>query len=445
MSKPVASTVAASARRARILRRALGALALLPAIALSAPLPTPVLRPAERIDLRRTGNVGEEERALLRVEWRAAQSADDEAQSVGRMLDSLRRMEGTVAELGRLMRALPARGAVAPPIATDDAEATLNPGLLAAAAGILVALAGGGLLRRRRKAASAPEMPRTEPPRRAAAPRVDPLPLTSPVAEAPPTLPPAATAPPAREAVVATDRGAAATFVAGSADGVAAPDGAPDAVPPAPTIDEAAVDLSSPGPMTIDFSLEEEEPDVVARANARVPVLRKRGSDSHVPERRQELNVEPTLQLAEIMLSMGLQQGAAQALVEYAEANPRQAVYHWLKLLAIYREGGQHEDFAQTADKLRRHFNIRAGEFASADAGSEGSLENFPRILTHVEEIWRNPAECVPYLRHLLEDNREGSRTGFPQPVAEDILLLIELLGGTAAPGGPQSAATTTS
>jgi hypothetical protein len=29
------------------------------------------------------------------------------------------------------------------------------------------------------------------------------------------------------------------------------------------------------------------------------------------------------MQLAEIMLSMGLEQGAAQALIEYTEANPR--------------------------------------------------------------------------------------------------------------------------
>jgi hypothetical protein len=44
----------------------------------------------------------------------------------------------------------------------------------------------------------------------------------------------------------------------------------------------------------------------------------------------------------------------------------------------------------------------------------------------------RSPRNASDYLRHLLEDNREGSRAGFPQPVAEEILLLIEILKATS-------------
>ena len=154
-----------------------------------------------------------------------------------------------------------------------------------------------------------------------------------------------------------------------------------------------------------------------------------------VPERRQPLNVEPTLQLAEIMLSMGLQQSAAQALVEYAEANPREAVYHWLKLLGIYRDGGHHKDFEETAAKLRRHFNIQAQD--SASAGEAPTLESFPRIAEQIQRTWARPEECIAYLRHLLKDNRDGERMGFPQSVAEEFLLLIEVLKG--ASGAPQT------
>jgi hypothetical protein len=138
--------------------------------------------------------------------------------------------------------------------------------------------------------------------------------------------------------------------------------------------------------------------------------------------------VEPTLQLAEIMLSMGLEQGAAQALVEYTEANPRHAVYHMLKLLGIYRKRGLHEEFTATAEKLRKNFNIQAEDWGASGRDELSTLENFSRVAEHIQSIWTKPEECIPYLRHLLEDNRDGARAGFPQSVAEEILLLVEIL-----------------
>jgi hypothetical protein len=81
---------------------------------------------------------------------------------------------------------------------------------------------------------------------------------------------------------------------------------------------------------------------------------------------------------------MGLTQGAAQTLIEYTDANPRQAVYHWLKLLAIYRDSGQRKDFEETAEKLRKFFNIQAAGTASADPGDVPTLESFPRIAEQV-------------------------------------------------------------
>ena len=157
-----------------------------------------------------------------------------------------------------------------------------------------------------------------------------------------------------------------------------------------------------------------------------------------IPTRPPESHVEPTLELAEIMLSMGLEQSAAQALVEFSEANPRHAIYHWLKLLGIYRSRGLQHEFAATAEKLRRYFNIQAAEWGTPAASEVPTLENFSRVAEHVQKIWTQPEECIGYLRHLLEDNREGSRAGFPQPVAEEILLLIEILKATS--GADQAA-----
>jgi hypothetical protein len=49
-----------------------------------------------------------------------------------------------------------------------------------------------------------------------------------------------------------------------------------------------------------------------------------------------------------------------------------------------------------------------------------------------VQSIWDQPEECITYLRHLIEDNRDGARAGFPQSVAEEILMLVEVLKETS-------------
>ena len=430
------------------------ALTLLPAAAAFAAAPDPTLRRSDQLDVRRIGKLAEDERALLRVEWRAALSGEEEARSVQEMLDSLRRMEGTVAEISRLVRSISvqkpiaaqdpvvAAVAAAPPV-SDSYDSRL---LLAnIAAGCLVAL----WWFRRRKPTNNP----------AAAPGTKQeigAPVAAPVEVAPPIAPPVQIIPVAAPTVETPAIAAAAEapkptqLTPAAAPPSEAPRSAPsvaikaEPVPPPVTMPKveqtalpklAEVEPSTPLPpakaMTIDFSLEEADPETVARANAKAKKPR-RNVYPDIPESTPETNVEPTLQLAEIMLSMGLEQGAAQALLEYTEANPRQAVYHWLKLLGIYRKRGQQAEFVETAEKLRKHFNVQAEDWVRADTGEAPTLEKFPRVAEQVQKIWGQPAECLSYLRNLLEDNRDGARAGFPQTVAEEILFLIEVLKETS-------------
>ena len=69
-------------------------------------------------------------------------------------------------------------------------------------------------------------------------------------------------------------------------------------------------------------------------------------------------DVNPVLELAEIMLSFGRVQGAAETLSEYIEANPREALQPWIKLLDIYRQGDMPDEFAAMAERLNQHFNV---------------------------------------------------------------------------------------
>jgi hypothetical protein len=296
---------------------------------------------------------------------------------------------------------------------------------------------------RRRKPATGPETGPVSAPENVApdtasppaTPAVEATPATAALAGTPPDVPSAATqlpaaATPARPA----DDAPRSAFAATGAAPAAVPDPGPvkSAEPGAtasfePPDSQPSEARPANETMILNFSLEEADPEVVAREAAGSPVP----CPVNAPEPPQtplETNLETTLQLAEIMLSMGLEQGAAQALLEYADAQPRNAVYHLLKLLGIYRGRRLQKEFAETAEKLHKHFNIRAEEWGKPAAGETPMLENFSRVSEHVQTIWSQPGECIAYLRHLLEDNRDGARAGFPQSVAEEFLLLIKIL-----------------
>lgn len=135
-----------------------------------------------------------------------------------------------------------------------------------------------------------------------------------------------------------------------------------------------------------------------------------------------------SLELADVMVSMGLGGGAVQTLEGHIRQHPRQALFHWLKLLDVYRRFGQRDEFEQAAAELQHHFNIAPPDWQARQAGGPvPTLENYPHITSRLQELWPRRS-CVQYLNRLLEDNRGGTRTGFAQPVVEEILLLLDLL-----------------
>lgn len=163
----------------------------------------------------------------------------------------------------------------------------------------------------------------------------------------------------------------------------------------------------------------------------------------------EHFEANPVMELAEIMLSFGRVKGAAQALQEYIDNNPDEALQPWVRLMDVYRMAGMRTEFESVARNLNQHFNVEvqhweppAAKPARQDidfvlddspeaaapplALAPQSLEDMPRIINLVCELW--PAgDVVGYLHQLLRDNRGGKRLGFALPVVEDILFLIEL------------------
>lgn len=157
----------------------------------------------------------------------------------------------------------------------------------------------------------------------------------------------------------------------------------------------------------------------------------------------------PVMELAEIMLSFGRIQGAAQTLQEYIEANPNEALQPWFKLLEVYRVGDMHTEFDTLAQKLNRNFNVELQHWDAdaasapiapatpADAEQQAkalSLEEIPHIRERLVACWGKP-DCLDYLHQLLRDNRSGQRSGFTLPVVQEILLLIDILVAQSVAG----------
>ena len=160
------------------------------------------------------------------------------------------------------------------------------------------------------------------------------------------------------------------------------------------------------------------------------------------------VDANPVLELAEIMLSFGRLQGAAQTLQEYIEANPKEALQPWIKLLEVYREGGMQPEYEALAEKLNGTYNVEVQRWDAvmqqkdlpspvSDRGQEFSrvftLEELPHIRERLVAEWGKPS-CLDYLQRLLRDNRDGRRNGFTLPVVQEILFLIDVLVAREAP-----------
>jgi TolA-binding protein len=138
---------------------------------------------------------------------------------------------------------------------------------------------------------------------------------------------------------------------------------------------------------------------------------------------------ESALELAEIMLSFGRIQGAAETLVEYIRANPKGAIAPWLKLLEIYHANNMRTEFEGLTTKLHRSFNVELlswNDYPRA-ASSAASLGDMPHIAARLRDSWGTQA-AVDYLELLLTDNREGTREGFPLAMIDDIVVLSAIL-----------------
>ncbi|NTV72346.1 MAG: hypothetical protein HGA71_19660 [Azonexaceae bacterium] len=151
----------------------------------------------------------------------------------------------------------------------------------------------------------------------------------------------------------------------------------------------------------------------------------------------EHFEANPVMELADIMLSFGRVKGAAQALQEYIDHNPQEALQPWIRLMDVYRMAGMRTEFENVARNLNLHFNVEVQNWDDALSKVDVSgdhpvaprpqtLEDLPRLVNTIVDLWSS-GDVVGYMYQLLRDNRGGQRLGFSLPVVEDVLFLIEL------------------
>ena len=204
-------------------------------------------------------------------------------------------------------------------------------------------------------------------------------------------------------------------------------------------VDLAFEPQSSAAPTALDFDLGTEDS---ASGDKPHGEARRASPDSIMSIQAtsvdEHFEANPVMELADIMLSFGRVKGAAQALQEYIDNNPQEALQPWIRLMEVYRMAGMRDEFEAVSRNLNQHFNVAIqhwGEQADSEVAAESDqpvapqatgLEDIPRLMNMVVELW-GEGDVVGYLYQLLRDNRGGGRQGFTLPVVDDIMFLIEL------------------
>lgn len=147
---------------------------------------------------------------------------------------------------------------------------------------------------------------------------------------------------------------------------------------------------------------------------------------------------DSAIELADIMLSFGRVQGAAQTLSDFIRSNPNQAVKPWIKLMEVYRVAGMKVEFDALSHQLNKTFNVRPAPWDDFELARKNpdSLEDMPHIMQRLDATWETRA-CQALLHDLLRDNRQGTRQGFPLAIIDEILLLLGMLEAKLGPYRP--------
>lgn len=106
----------------------------------------------------------------------------------------------------------------------------------------------------------------------------------------------------------------------------------------------------------------------------------------------------------------------------------KRSITTWLYLLDVYRTQDMRIEFERLAERFHKHFNVMAPLWNPVEVNVvvSNSLEDFPHVLADLQHHWEQ-GDANIFLDNLIEDNRDGERTGFSLAVLEEIMLLKQI------------------
>ena len=147
-------------------------------------------------------------------------------------------------------------------------------------------------------------------------------------------------------------------------------------------------------------------------------------AEGQTPFSVEEFNDEQNiLDHADVFLSHGRTSLAIQLLQNHLIDHPKKSVTEWLFLLDLLAKENMQAMYEQTALECKEHYNIRIAAFSNDEGSDKKHLEDFPRLVAGLEQVWGTPAAQV-YLDDLIYNSRLETRVGFEKNVLEELLLL---------------------
>jgi hypothetical protein len=139
-----------------------------------------------------------------------------------------------------------------------------------------------------------------------------------------------------------------------------------------------------------------------------------------VEEFNDEQNI---LDHADVFLSHGRTSLAIQLLQNHLIEHPKKSVTEWLFLLDLLAKDNMQAMYEQITLECKEHFNIRISDFSNDEGSDKKYLEDFPRLIAGLEQVWGTPAAQI-FLDDLIYNSRLETRVGFEKTVLEELLLL---------------------
>ncbi len=137
--------------------------------------------------------------------------------------------------------------------------------------------------------------------------------------------------------------------------------------------------------------------------------------------------ISDVMELAEAWMALQDPLKVKELLEPFSDIERPDSPLPWLCLLDVYRAIGDRGKYEAILQRIARLFNVNLSPWdVDAHAEPPRTLPDYPHVVQRILDLWPTD-DLLPYLKALIEDDRDGTRKGFDLPVYRDILRLTTL------------------